>query len=102
MAKKSRKPDQCPLDSLQPVQVKCAECGWIGFEPARGRYGVIWRCMNRPACKFWLSAMPIGQTCRYKSNGKVCGAMMVEGTKTIPDRCSDRDCPNRNPHKLKQ
>ncbi len=23
-----------------------------------------------------------------------------EGTKTIPDRCSDKKCPNHNPHKL--
>ncbi|MFT7460288.1 MAG: hypothetical protein ACI909_002976, partial [Planctomycetota bacterium] len=27
-------------------------------------------------------------------------SLIVEGTKTIPDRCSDKTCPNRNPHKL--
>jgi hypothetical protein len=25
-----------------------------------------------------------------------------EGTKTIPERCSDKTCPNHNPHKLKK
>jgi hypothetical protein len=24
----------------------------------------------------------------------------MEGTKTIPERCSDRICPNHNPHKI--
>lgn len=98
--KPSSKPAECPLETLQPVQVKCPGCGHREFEPARGRFGVIWRCANRPACKFWLSSMPIGKTCGYKTNGQRCGALMVEGTKTIPDRCSDRRCPNRNPHKL--
>ena len=30
----------------------------------------------------------------------MCGALMMEGTKTIPERCSDRNCKNHNPHKL--
>jgi hypothetical protein len=25
---------------------------------------------------------------------------MVEGTKIILERCSDKSCPNRNPHKI--
>ena len=25
---------------------------------------------------------------------------MMEGTKTIPERCSNKTCPNHNPHKL--
>jgi hypothetical protein len=25
---------------------------------------------------------------------------MMEGTKTIPERCSNKACPNHNPHKL--
>lgn len=100
MAKKKGQPADCPLENLQPTEVTCPECGHPEFEPARGRFGVIWRCTNRPECKFWLGSKPTGETCRHPTNGKACGALMVEGTKTIPDRCSDRACPNRNPHKL--
>jgi len=27
---------------------------------------------------------------------------MMIGTKTIPERCSDKTCPNHNPHKIKE
>jgi hypothetical protein len=27
---------------------------------------------------------------------------MMEGTKTIPERCSDKDCPNHRPDKLEK
>jgi hypothetical protein len=27
---------------------------------------------------------------------------MMDGTKTIPERCSDKNCPNHNPHKLEK
>ena len=94
------KDSTCSFEDLKPVAVKCPACGHKGFEPARGRFGPIWRCTNRPECRFQLTSRPVGKTCRYKKNGEVCGAPMVEGTKTIPDRCSRRECPNRNPHKL--
>ena len=100
MADNRDKIHDCPLAELRPVRVDCPACGHPEFEPARGRFGAIWRCANRPHCKFWLSSKPTGQRCDYRTNGKVCKALMVEGTKTIPDRCSDRSCPNRNPHKL--
>ncbi len=101
MAKKNAQNIDCPremLKTLKPVKVKCPECGHNEFEPARGRFGVIWRCKNRPECKFWLNSMPIGKKCRYKTDGKMCGALMVE--ETIPNRCSNKECPNLNPHKL--
>ena len=85
---------------LEPVDVKCPECGNKGFEPMKGRFGPVWRCTNRPACKHFFDSKPTGKRCRYEKKGKKCGALMVEGTKTIPDRCSDKACPNRNPHKL--
>lgn len=84
-----------------PTGVKCLECGNGTLEPARGRYGPVYKCTNKPACKFYLTARPTGKKCAYKrENGKACGQFMVEGTKTIPERCSDKECPNRNPHKL--
>jgi hypothetical protein len=35
-----------------------------------------------------------------KADGTKCDELMMEGTKTIPERCSDKTCPNHNPHKL--
>jgi len=94
------KDKDCPFDELKPVKAACPECGNENFEPAHGLFGPIWRCTNRPACKFTLTSKPTGGTCSYETEGRRCGALMVEGTKTIPDRCSLRTCPNRNPHKL--
>ena len=96
MAKKK----DCAFEDLEPVDVECPECREGTFEPARGRFGPMWRCTNRPECKFTLTSKPTGAKCQFRKNRKRCGALMVEGTKTIPDRCSRRDCPNRNPHKL--
>lgn len=84
----------CAHGDLQPSSVTCPECRQGTFEPARGRFGPVWRCTNRPGCKFYFTSRPTGAICDY------CGAPMVEGTKTIPDRCSKRECPNRNPHRL--
>lgn len=85
---------------LAPVRIACPECGHRGFEPVKGRFGPVWRCLNRPACKHFFDSRPTGRKCGHVTRGKKCGAPMVEGTKTIPDRCSLRSCPNRNPHKL--
>lgn len=85
---------------LEPVQVSCPECGSRGFQAAKGRFGPVWRCLNRPTCKHVFDSRPTGKRCGHVTRGKKCGALMVEGTKTIPDRCSLRSCPNRNPHKL--
>ena len=85
---------------LEPVLVKCPACGKKGLKPVKGRFGPVWRCLQHPKCKQTLDARPTGKSCRHRTDGKACGALMVEGTKTIPDRCSDRSCPNRNPHRL--
>jgi ssDNA-binding Zn-finger/Zn-ribbon topoisomerase 1 len=88
---------------VAPTGVDCPECGAGTLEPQRGRFGPVYKCTGKPACKFWLDARPLGRECVHpRKGGRPCGAMMVEGTKTIPDRCSDRSCPNRNPHKLAQ
>ena len=84
-----------------PTGVICPACEAGTLEPARGRFGPIYRCTNKGACAFFLTARPTGATCDYPGvDGGSCGQLMVEGTKTIPDRCSDKACPNRNPHKL--
>jgi len=81
--------------------VKCTECGKGEMVERRGRFGPFYSCSEYPKCKFAIKAKPTGKTCNYvRENGK-CGHLMMEGTKTIPERCSDKTCPNHNPHKLK-
>jgi len=76
--------------------VTCPECKKGDIMERRGRFGPFYSCSNYPDCKFIMKSRPTGDTC------KECGALMMEGTKTIPDRCSDKSCPNHNPHKLKK
>lgn len=83
--------------------VKCPVCNKGEMAERRGRYGIFYSCSNYPDCKHAIKAKPTGGICSYKrddKDGKACGALMMEGTKTIPERCSDKTCPNHNPHKL--
>jgi ssDNA-binding Zn-finger/Zn-ribbon topoisomerase 1 len=68
----------------------------------RGRFGTFYSFSNYPDCKHSIKARPTGKKCDFKRNGKLCGALMMEGTKTIPERCSDRTCPNHNPQLLEK
>lgn len=74
--------------------VKCNKCETGYLEERRGRFGIFYSCSNYPDCKLAIKAKPTGNYC------KLCGELMMEGTKTIPERCSDKTCPNHNPHKL--
>lgn len=79
--------------------VKCPVCIKDGrangeMVERRGRFGLFYSCSNYPDCKYAIKAKPTGNIC------KICGALMMEGTKTIPERCSDKTCPNHNPHKI--
>jgi ssDNA-binding Zn-finger/Zn-ribbon topoisomerase 1 len=94
-----KKSKGCNFQELTPTGVKCPECKNGFLDPAMGRWGPFYKCTNKN-CEFYLHTRPTGKKCKLKRNGKVCGHLMVEGTKTIPDRCSDKTCPNRNPHKL--
>lgn len=83
--------------------VKCPKCDKGEMAERRGRFGIFYSCSNYPDCKHAIKAKPTGSLCTYKRDdrdGKQCGALMMEGTKTIPERCSDKTCPNHNPHKL--
>ncbi|NTW14030.1 MAG: type I DNA topoisomerase [Candidatus Moranbacteria bacterium] len=73
--------------------VKCPKCGKGEMVEKRGRFGFFYSCSNYPDCKNAIKAKPTGALC------PTCGALMMEGTKTIPVRCSDKTCPNHNPHK---
>jgi len=74
--------------------VLCPVCKTGYMAERRGRFGVFYSCQNYPDCKYAIKAKPTGNMC------KLCESLMMEGTKTIPERCSDKSCPNHNPHKL--
>ncbi len=84
--------------------VKCNVCSKGEMMERRGRFGLFYSCSEYPDCKHAIKAKPTGRTCSYEreDKGGVCGALMMEGTKTIPERCSDKTCPNHNPHKLEK
>jgi len=76
--------------------VKCLECDGGELTEKRGRYGPFFACSNYPKCKFTMKAKPTGNKC------SMCKQLMMEGTKTIPERCSDKTCPNHRPDKLEK
>jgi len=81
--------------------VSCNKCKDGYMEERKGRFGVFYSCSNYPDCKHIIKTRPTGNRCSYKkADGTMCGELMMEGTKTIPERCSDKMCPNHNPHKL--
>jgi DNA topoisomerase-1 len=79
--------------------VACPDCGKAGRKNGemverRGRFGPFFSCSNYPDCKYIIKTRPTGKIC------ELCGNLMMIGTKTIPERCSNKTCPNHNPHKL--
>ncbi|MEI6810924.1 MAG: type I DNA topoisomerase [Candidatus Nomurabacteria bacterium] len=83
--------------------VSCNKCKDGYMEERKGRFGVFYSCSNYPDCKHIIKTRPTGNRCSYKkADGSVCGELMMTGTKTIPERCSDKTCPNHNPHKLEK
>ena len=74
--------------------VVCPICKKGEMMERRGRFGIFYSCSNYPDCKNAIKAKPTGKIC------ELCGSLMMEGTKTIPERCSNKSCPNHNPHKL--
>jgi DNA topoisomerase-1 len=75
--------------------VMCPIDGGDIFE-RRGRFGAFFSCSNYPKCTFIIKSRPTGNKCA------LCNSLMMEGTKTIPERCSNKACPNHNPHKLEK
>lgn len=83
--------------------VSCNKCKDGYMEERKGRFGVFYSCSNYPDCKHIIKTRPTGNRCKYiKDDGTECGELMMEGTKTIPERCSDKLCPMHNPHKLEK
>jgi DNA topoisomerase I len=92
---------KCKFVKEDPVEaakkntgVECPTCHKGQMVERRGRFGIFFSCSNYPDCKNAIKAKPTGAICT------LCGSLMMEGTKTIPERCSNKTCPNHNPHKL--
>ena len=74
--------------------ITCPACKKGTMVERRGRFGVFYSCSAYPECKNAIKARPTGKIC------ELCGSLMMEGTKTIPERCSNKQCPMHNPHKV--
>ena len=88
-------------EAKEKTGVKCPSCNPLR-QPAdgggeiierRGRFEPFYSCSNYPNCKFIIKSRPTGNIC------EICGSLMMQGTKTIPERCSNKNCKNYNPHK---
>ena len=92
-------------EAKKKTGVKCPLCEKGEMMERTGRFGIFYSCTDYPDCRYAIKAKPTGKKCTFKrkdKGGKPCGALMMEGTKTIPTRCSDKTCPNHNPHKLNE
>jgi len=74
--------------------IKCPVCKTGEMSERKGRFGIFYSCTNYPKCKYAIKAKPTGKLC------PICGSLMMLGTKTIPERCSDNKCQNNRPDKL--
>lgn len=74
--------------------VECPVCKKGEMMERKGRFGIFYSCSNYPDCKNAIKAKPTGRIC------DMCGSLMMLGTKTIPERCSNNKCPNHRPDKL--
>ncbi|MES2437152.1 MAG: type I DNA topoisomerase [Patescibacteria group bacterium] len=81
-------------EARRKTGVKCNVCNEGEMTEKRGRFGIFYGCSNYPKCKNIIKTKPTGNIC------PMCNSLMMEGTKTIPERCSNKVCPNHNPHKL--
>lgn len=82
-------------EAAKNTGVACPTCKKGTMVEKRGRFGIFYSCSNYPDCKNAIKAKPTGKLC------PTCDSLMMEGTKTIPERCSNKACANHNPHKLK-
>jgi DNA topoisomerase-1 len=81
---------------LNSTGVACPVCKKGEMVERRGRFGPFFSCSNYPDCKHAIKARPTGAIC------PLCQSLMMAGTKTIPERCSNKACANHNPHKLEK
>jgi DNA topoisomerase-1 len=75
------------------TDITCPVCSKGKMMERRGRFGIFYSCSDYPKCKNAIKAKPTGNIC------DLCQSLMMDGTKTIPERCSNKMCRNHNPHK---
>ncbi|NVN97016.1 type I DNA topoisomerase [Candidatus Nomurabacteria bacterium] len=75
------------------TDIICPMCKKGKMMERKGRFGIFYSCSDYPDCKNAIKAKPTGNIC------DLCQSLMMEGTKTIPERCSNKMCRNHNPHK---
>ncbi len=78
------------------TDVTCPTCNKGKMMERKGRFGIFYSCSNYPDCKNAIKTKPTGRIC------PMCQSLMMEGTKTIPERCSNKMCPNHRPDKLQK
>lgn len=78
------------------TNIDCPVCKNGKMMERKGRFGIFYSCSNYPDCKNAIKAKPTGNICH------LCTSLMMEGTKTIPERCSNNKCPNHRPDKLEK
>nr|HRY62484.1 type I DNA topoisomerase [Candidatus Paceibacterota bacterium] len=90
-----KKDEAAEAEKLEKMKtgVKCPECENGDIAERKGRFGAFYSCTNYPKCKFIMKSKPTGNICDK------CGALMMEGTKTIPERCSRKECENNRPER---
>ncbi len=96
------KKDEAAMLAKNGTGVKCPICKKGEMVEKRGRFGVFYGCSNYPECKHIIKAKPNGKICGYPRENGPCIHLMMAGTKTIGERCSDKTCPNHNPQKLEE
>jgi len=80
--------------------ITCPVCNQGTMVEKRGRYGLFWACSRYPDCRHAIKSKPTGKICGYPRENGPCPHLLMAGTKTIPERCSDKTCPNHRPDKL--
>ncbi len=75
------------------TDIVCPVCNKGKMMERKGRFGIFYSCSDYPKCKNAIKAKPTGNIC------DLCQSLMMDGTKTIPERCSNKMCKNHNPHK---
>lgn len=91
--KKDEEAEKARLEKMD-TKVPCPVCNKGTMLERRGRFGLFYSCSNYPDCKNAIKARPTGDICT------LCGSLMMEGTKTIPTRCSSKSCANHKPPRV--
>ena len=87
------KKDENAQSGGEQTGIACPVCKQGAMVGRRGRFGIFYSCSAYPKCKYAIKAKPTGAVC------PLCNSLMMEGTKTIPERCSQKECPHHNPGK---